>query len=1078
MKLTALLLTVAFLQVSATGLAQQVNYVHKQTTLEKVFNEIYRQTGYSILWTAQNVNPGKTIDANFTNASITEVLDKCLAGQPLSYTIDGKTVVIRQKDKAQVQQATDAFAADAPPVQVSGKVITQQGEPLPGATIKIKGTTIGTMTNGEGEFTLTVPDEQSILLISFQGYAPVETGFRNHHRLVITLEPAINSLKDVVILGYTSVLKKNLTGSVSSLTANQITRVQSNNLVQSLVGVPGVRVNGGASGINDIRIHGNRSVIKLNTAIDINAPTLIVDGMPYYGSLNTIDQYDIASIDILKDASSTALYGSKGANGVIIITTKKGIKGKTTISFDSYSGVNVHEDGNLHPMNAAQYIQFKRDANQAVGIWSSPADDPKIFTAVELAGFGKVDNRAAEDFYNELGFQTNNTLTITNGGEKGSQKISLNFNNNNGRGRNMDNYNRYLLSAVIDHQVLPRLKVGVSTRLSYEFQQNAPGGFAQNLFRYPPTVNFYDSTGHLIATPIGDPNMRNPYLDLDRDHMDSQNKYWEAFLKGYASYRFTDALTLTTNVSVDAAFNWSGSYSDNQSASYTNALNTASVANGRRVSFAWNNVLNYSQRFGHHSIDATGVLEVQNNQVFNNTESGQDISLSQYKWYNLGASLQNQQIGSEFSRNQLLSYVGRVQYGFKDRYLLTLTARADGASQLAPGHKWQVFPSAAAAWRVIDEPFMKNVKALSELKFRASLGLSGNSAITPYATQGSLTSRYTIFATPTGDVPYATNEPNLQPVPDLKWETTRTLNLGVDYAILNNRISGSFDYYLSNSYDLLNQRKLPYTTGFNTVFDNIGKSRNRGYEIQVNGRAIDHKDFKWNVTLSFYHNKEELVELYDPRLKQDIANTWFVGYPVNGVIYDYDALGIWQTSEANIAATYGRTPGEIKIKDLNGDGKIDGDDREIVGTERPTIQSSLITNMIWKQFDVAMDFYSEWGAMASDNWTGNLFGGSVGRYNVAVIDYWTPTNPTNNAPQPRTGVIPAYLSAIGRHTNNYIRLRNITLGYTFPRTIARGISKLRIYASATNPWQYWSYLHEGGLSDKTVIYNLGVNVSL
>jgi TonB-linked SusC/RagA family outer membrane protein len=972
------------------------------------------------------------------------------------------------------------FASDAPlsasdvntqdGIILKGHVSDQNNAPLQGASISIKGTTIGTIADKDGAFILKVPNADVTLTISFQGYISQEIPVKNHRAFDIKLEPAANTLKEVAVLGYTAVLKKDLTGSVSTLLPDEITRVQSNNIVSSLVGVPGVRVNGAGADVGDIRIHGNRSVLASNT------PLIMLDGMPYLGSLNSIDQYDIASINILKDASSTALYGSKGANGVIVITTKTGTKGKNNITFDTFNGVNVHDDGNLHPMDATQYIQFKRQAEQAVGVWNSPADDSKIFLPAEIAGFGKVNSQAAQQFYNDLGFASNSTLTIMSGDDQGSKKISLNFYNNNGRGPGQDNLDRYMFSSLVDHQVLKHLRVGMSTRALYQFQQAAPANFGQNLFRYPPTVSLFDASGNPIVTPLGDPNMRNPYLDLNHDHNDSETREWEGMMKAYAIYSFSPALTLTTSANVDITFNWAGSYVDNQSSMYNNALNQASLTNNRSTAISGNSILEYKKKFGKHSIDATGVFEIQNNQSLNSAESGQGISLAQYKWYNLGAALSNEIISSGFTRNQMLSYVGRIQYGYEDKYLVTLTARDDGASPLANGHEWQAFPSVAVAWRAIDEPFVKDINAISDLKFRASYGLSGNSSIAPYGTQGNLTSRYTIFGSASGDVPYATNEPNLQPVTDLKWETTATLNLGLDYGLFHNRVTGSFDWYISNTYDLLNMRKLPYTTGFNTVYANIGKSKNTGYEAAINVKAIDNKDFKWRFTLSAYHDKEQLTQLYDPRLTQDIANNWFVGYPVSGVIYDYKAVGIWQTNEAATAAIYGDKPGDVKIQDLNGDGKIDGNDRQIVGEERPTIQTSLITNFSWKNFDTALDFYSEYGGSTTDSWT-SLAYSSVGRYNVPVFDYWTPTNPTNNAPQPRAGLTPTYLSAIVLHSNNYIRLRNVTLGYTFSKNLIKGISKLRVYASATGPLQYWSYLQEGGLSDKTVIYNLGLNVS-
>jgi TonB-linked SusC/RagA family outer membrane protein len=1067
MRLIILLMTVACLHVSANSNAQKITLNEKNASLESVFKKIRQQSGYIFFYDRELLKASLPVTIRIKDASLMQTLNACLTDQSLTFQIVDNTVVINKKEVTPVVEKI----SEIPPVIIRGTVTDEKGEPLAGANIMIRGTQIGTTADKNGDFTLEVPAGENMLVISHQGFEKQEVPINKQTRINIVLKTYSATLEAVAILGYTTVRKRDLTGAVASLTPQQITRVQSNNLVQSLVGLAGVRVNGGASGAGDIRIRGNRSVNASNT------PTIIVDGMPYYGSLNTIDQNDIASLDILKDASATALYGARGANGVIIITTKKAAKGKNLISFDSFTGVNVYVNGNLHPMNAEQYIQFKRDANQAAGIWSSPADDPKIFTALEIAGFGTVNNRSAEEYYNKLGFQTNSTLTFTNGGEKGSQKISFNFFNNNERGENMDNYNRYLLSFNIDHKATRNVTIGVSGRLSYEFQQNGPSNFASNLFRYPPTVLFFDDEGNIIPTPIGDPNMRNPYLDLNRDYMDSQSKAWQAFMKGFAIYNITKDLSLSSNFSMDQVFSWAGSYTDNRSASYNNALNSASLTNDRLARYAWNNILTYKKYLGKHSIDATGVFEVQNNITNRSSQSAQDISLAQYKWFNMDAALQNQTVSSDFTRSQMLSYIGRIQYGFADKYLLTATARYDGASPLSPTDRWELFPSIAGAWRIIEEPFMQRLRFLSDCKLRASYGLSGNSAISAYATQGSLTSRYVIFAGSNGDVPYAANEPNQQAVPDLKWEKTLMLNIGLDFGLFGERINGSINYYLSKTSDLLFQRKLPYTTGFNNVWDNIGKTRNEGYELTLNARAIDTRDLKWNVSLSFYRNKEQLVELYDPRLTRDIQNGWFIGHPVSGITYDYDALGIWQTKEASIAAIYGRTPGEIRIRDLNGDGKIDGNDREIVGTERPDLQSSLITNLTWKQLDIAMDIYSEIGANATDSWTGSTFGASVGRFNIPVIDYWTPTNPTNNAPQPRVGSSIAYLSAIGRHTNNYIRLRNCTLGYTLSKKVLPGINRCRVFVAATNPWQWWSFLDEGGLSARTVIFNGGVNLS-
>lgn len=941
--------------------------------------------------------------------------------------------------------------------------------PIPGVAIKIKNKPVGVLTEENGRFTLELSSPQDTLVFAYLGYLQQEVIPGGRTDLSITMQSDPTRLNEQVVIGYTTVRKKDLTGAVASLGPDQITRLQSNNLVQSLAGIAGVRVNG--SDASGIRIRGNRSVQASNT------PLLMVDGVPYYGSLNTIDQNDIASIDILKDASSAALYGSRGANGVIVITTKKGIKGQSKITLDSYTGIGKYYYGNLRNMNAAEYIRFKRDANRAVGIWNSEADDPRIFSSVELDHLGQIDNDFDKQYYDKLGFQTNNTITFMQGGEKGSQKVSFNYLNNNARGKNMGNYNRYILSTDHDLQIKRNIRIGMASRLSYESAFQEPGGFGNRLFRFIPTVNLYDENGEPIAFPIGDSLLKNPFLDLDTDARDSRSWAWQAFLKGYISYTIFPGLSFRSNVSMDQVFTEAGSYIDDRAASYAEALNQASVDNGRSTRLAWNNILNFKRSFGQHSIDAFGVFEVQESKSFSNSASGSDEALSQYKWYNLEALTQNKSLSSGYSRSQQVSYVGRVQYGFKDRYILTGTMRYDGASQLAPQDRWDVFPAIAAAWNISEEPFFK-IKPISNLKIRASYGVTGNNAIAPYATYGAVLSRYTVFAGPGGDVPYPTLEPDQLGVESLKWEKTKMLNAGIDFGLLNNRLTGSFDFYRSNTFDLLNRRKLPYTTGFNNVWDNIGTSRNTGIELSLNAKAIDMRNLKWTLSASFYHNKEELTELYDPRLTKDIQNGWWLGYPVSGVTYDYVSAGIWQTDEAHVAAIYGRKPGEIKVKDFDGDGVITGEDRRIIGTDRPTLVSSLISTLSFHQFDLLLDFYSETGAITSDSWSTSSWAFDMGRFNAAKLDYWTPDNPSNTHPQPLAGRSSIdYISTIGYHSNDFIRLRNATLGYTFAPQQLKGVERLRIYASATDPVRYWQYTREGGLSGREVVYNLGFNLT-
>ena len=409
--------------------------------------------------------------------------------------------------------------------------------------------------------------------------------------------------------------------------------------------------------------------------------------------------------------------------------------------------------------------------------------------------------------------------------------------------------------------------------------------------------------------------------------------------------------------------------------------------------------------------------------------------------------------------------------------MLTFSVRGDGASQLSEGHKWATFPSGALAWRISEEDFIKPIDWITNLKLRASYGLTGNYAIAAYAT--ALYGTYANFKTESGEINYPGLEPDTRPTPDLKWEKNKMLDIGLDFGFLDGRIYGSVDWYDSRSFDLLYLKTLPYTTGFNRAWDNVGDTRNRGLEISLSGIAVKKKDLELGATLTYYRNKEELVRLQDPEMKEDINNGLFVGYPVNGVFYDYKQVGIWQQEEAGLAALYGQKPGEVKVADLDGNGKIDGNDRMILGTNRPDWVGGLQINGRWKDLDFSVDCYGEFGALARDTYSTDFWSSEMGRWNTVKVDYWTPENPTNCNPRPVAGQSVKYLSAVGYHKNNYVNIRNITVGYTLPKTLFNDksvVKKLRVYATANDPVHYSKFINSGGISWWEAFYIFGVNL--
>lgn len=878
----------------------------------------------------------------------------------------------------------------------------------------------------------------------------------------VVLSEDMIGLEDVVVTGYTTMKRKDITGSVSSISADRIERIPAYNITTALTGIAGIRMDGGS-----IRIRGTRS---RNAS---NDPLIVLDGIPYDETLSSINPGDIESIDVLKDASSTAIYGARGANGVILITTKQARQGKTTVTYDGFVGAGVNNRGSLDVMDADEYIAFQREASRAAGTWHSEADDAKAFFGIELANMGKVDNDWMGKYFNKKRLWTSHSLTISAATDKSAYKIAFNYKNEDSRYKNAG-HDHFYLTADLSHKVLPFLKVGLSSRAYYIVKNDKPDMFNQFLHMSPLTQT-RNEDGSYNVYPFGDPFVKNPYMNESDDVYKDKTEEWKLFLRFFAQIDLAKGLTFNTNFAYSPAFSSRGYYYDNRSVSYTDERNVAFMHNNRKADWVWNNVLSYKRQFDRHNIDLTAVYEMQNRQTVNASMSGKDQESPAYLWYNMGRLTDSKSLSSGFVRSQMVSVVGRVQYSYDDRYIVTASFREDGASQLSPGHKWAFFPSGAIAWRISEEPFLKDVEWISNLKLRASYGMTGNYSIAAYATAGTLHGKYANFNG--GELHRPGLEPETRPTPDLEWERNKMLDIGLDFGFLKGRIHGTIDYYDSKSYDLLYLKVLPYTSGFNRAWTNIGDTRNRGWEVSLSTVPVETKDFHLGVNLSYYRNKEELIRLQDPKMKEDINNGLFVGYPFNGVHYNYKQVGIWQENEADLAAIYGQKPGEVKVADLDGNGKIDGNDRTILGTTRPDWVGGLQINAEWKNIDFSVDVYGEFGSLAHDGRSTSEWANQLGRWNTYKIDYWTPEKPSDRHPRPVEGQSIKYLDATGYYKNSYVNIRNITLGYTLPRAwMGRVVKKTRFYVTMNTPWRYSQFQNTGGISWWESFYIFGANV--
>ncbi len=958
---------------------------------------------------------------------------------------------------------------------VTGFVTDEKNEPLPGVTVVVKGTPQGATTDVAGKFQVTVPETGEVVLsFSFIGYKSQEVVVGNRKTITLAMALTTNAVDEVVVIGYGAVRKKDLTGAVTQLKGEELKEIPAANVLEAaqgkIAGADITRSSGQAGAAVNITIRGNRSIGGNNS------PLIIVDGIQY-NSLQDINANDIETMDVLKDASSTAIYGSRGSNGVILITTKKGKSGKPEISFNTYAGISKVT---MYPkaMDIYGYRDLKREAWRAAGVWKSPADDPAIFT--NLAEYQALQNGEWTDFQEALihnGLQQDYQVGVRAGTDRLKAYISADYFNEKGILK-MDELKRYTGRLNVDFIITDWLKVGMQNQLTY-YNQSVRRDPLNQANKISPLGSLYDANGNFNYIML-DGQTANPLSDEQPNVFDGQVLTTRTLTTGYLELTPIKGLVVRSTLGVSLSSLRDGAYMSPRSLDRSlsgKSLATYNTSNSRGIN--WENVATYQHSFGQHALTVTGIASYLGNTADNAAASGVNQLLPSQLFYSLGSATEEIKINSAYSQNNLVSFAARVNYAFRDRYLLTLTAREDGSSKLAVGNKWTFFPSAAVAWRIVDEPFMKNISGLTDLKLRTSYGVAGNDPSGPYATQTTLTR----IAFGYDEVPYpaytfSRNVGNAA----LGWELSYTKNIGLDVAVFGGRLSGSIDYYDTRTRDLLLDRGLPPTSGVTTVKQNIGRTRNRGVEVSLTSTNIQSKSLTWTSTLTYTRNKEEITDLVTDG--NDVGNGWFIGQPIQ-VYYDYEKLGIWQTSEADQAAKLSPTqlPGEIKVKDQNGDGKIDAiNDRVILGNPRPKWSGGLDNTVRYKGFDLNVFVYARIGQMISSDRSARFDYQGIGN-STAGLDYWTPENPTNDYPRPNKNGGGKYLSTLAYQSGSFARIRNITLGYNMPTALLpKALRGVRVYVTGKNLFTFTklNYDPERGGSENfplTKLYVFGLNAT-
>ena len=954
-------------------------------------------------------------------------------------------------------------------ITVNGTVKDIAGDPIPGATVMQKETTQGTITGMNGNYSLPGVSPNGILVFSFVGMNTVEIPVNGQTEISVELAADVTDLEEVVVVGYGTQRREAVTGSVASVSGEVMREIPASNFTQALQGrIAGVEMSQTSTrpgSSMQIRIRGTRSLTASND------PLIVLDGIPFSGTISEINTNDIKSMDILKDASATAIYGSRGANGVIIITTNKGQKGQTAkISYNGRQGVNT-VFAKFPMMDGPEFVALRA----ASGRYTNGPDE-----------FDNM-NTDWQDLFYRNGSQSSHDVGLSGGTANGSYSFGVGYLNDQGV-IPTNSFTRYSLRTSIDQEVGKWFRFGLNSNSNVNFTQGNQVGL-YGVLSMSPIADPYNDDGSLKRT------IRMPLdeqFTLTREVVEGLEDEWLSLNRGFATYNSVygevkipgvEGLKYRATLGADFVQNNTGNYTaEGINSSNPTTESTASISNSHRYYWVFDNLVTYDRIFADkHRVNAVALYSAEETTFFNSGTSARGIPSKDFQFYSLSQSLgevtaTNFNDGG-YSQSGLISYMGRVMYEFSDKYMLSATVRSDASSRLAEGYKWHTYPAVSAGWNISNEPFMQDVSFIDRMKIRAGYGQTSNQAVAAYSTLGRLSSRNYNF----GNTTYATGYYVTQlPNPNLGWEYSETWNFGLDFALLKNRLSGTIEYYITNTKDILLGLGLPQTSGVTSYTANIGETQNKGVEFTLNGTILDDVNgWTWDAGVNFYTNNNELVALASGQTR-DEGNAWFVGYSINS-IYDYEKIGLWQQDDPYLSILEpGGNVGMIKVK-YTGDFKEDGTpvrqigpaDRQILEVD-PDFQGGFNTRVAYKGFDLSLIGTFQGGGILVSTLNGpssylNLM---TGRRGNIKVDYWTPENTGAKYPAP-SGVLsgdnPKYLSTMAYFDGSYLKIRNISLGYNFNQFLLKNSGvDMRMYFAVQNPFVMLSEFNkEMGLDPET-----------
>lgn len=926
---------------------------------------------------------------------------------------------------------------------ITGTVVTDEGESLIGATIVVKGTTVGTVTNSEGSFSLNTEGKGEILVASFIGYISQEMTINNQTVIKFMLEKDMKNLDEVVVVGYGTQRKSDITGAVGSVSKERIENVAVTDIAQMIQGsVPGLTVMATAAGADPDGQSGIMLIRGRNSISASTAPLLVLDGMPFHGSISDISPEDVASIEVLKDASSVAIYGSRGSNGVILITTKKGKEGKTVVKYDGF--YSIQNVANFpHIMDGEEYLNYKNN-------WTDFDDPDEALSGLsnserEVYDDGSWKDWTWQELITQMGESTRHNLSVSGGSKTFKYNVATSYLKTKGIVID-DEYTRVTNRVNLDATITKWLSMTSSNMLTYKDRSGAKPRFT-DVFNKSPLMRPFNPDGSINIQPDADNEKRfNP---IESSLYDDYN----------VGYTLTSNMSFKAEITKGLSYRLSGDIQYGQDSDYQyQGLNTGarksmngwgSMENSMKYSYAIENLLNYQRDFGQHHLFLTALYSFEDLTSRRSEQEGQNFPNDLLSYWGMPSAGLVTNYYYNY-KTTLISQMFRANYSFGSRYLITATARRDGYSGFGANNKHGIFPSLALGWNIANESFFSSVKeVMNTFKLRFSYGEAGNQAISAYQTISKLDNKDYLI----GSSLAAGYNPSTLGTPSLTWETTRSSNFGIDYGFINSRITGQFDIYQNDTRDLLLERSISAVNGITSIYENIGKTRNQGVEFSIQSDNIRTKKFGWKSALNMTLLRTQIKDLYGDGL-DDIDNGWFIDNPIK-VDYDYYITGVWQTNETLLADQYGALPGYARYDDLNNNGVYDAGDRQIIGSTEPNFTWSLNNTFDYGPFQLNVYLYGMNGAVKSDPFRAKNY--------YVTKDFWTVDNPSKimwstdsyaNQYIAAKTITPDYYESA-----NFWRIKDVTLSYKAPKAMLSriGLSAAKIYVTGKNLVTFTKY---------------------